>query len=436
MASIDLKDAYYSVQVSPNYQKYLKFVWNGVVYKFTCLPNGLACCPRKFTKLMKPVFASLRQQGHVSSPYIDDFFLMGNDHEECISNVIDTIKLLDNLGFVPHPNKSVFRPTQSLVFLGFLLNSITMTVSLTPEKANKLKTSVQHLLLCERPSIRKVAQVIGLIISSFPGVMYGPLHFRLTEHEKTEALKQNAQNFDALMRLTPLAREELQWWVNSIDTAANQIHRPEPQIIIRTDASKQGWGCAVNDLSTGGLWTITEKDNHINYLELLAVYLGLKAYKELVSDKHIQVLVDNTTVQVILNKMGTSHSAQLNNLVKTIWDWCITNHIWLTVARIPGKENIEADFESRKCRRNTEWSLNKKFFQQACEKLDFTPNIDLFASRINYQVKPYISYHPDPEALAVNAFHMSWRNYKFYAFPPFSIIGLVLKKIQKEKQKD
>ncbi|XP_028412548.1 uncharacterized protein LOC114535439 [Dendronephthya gigantea] len=308
-----------------------------------------------------------------------------------------------------------------------------MTVSLTPKKANKLKTSVQHLLLCERLSIRKVAQVIGLIISSFPGVMYGPLHFRLTEHEKTEALKQNAQNFDALMRLTPLAREELQWWVNLIDTAANQIHRPEPQIIIRTDASKQGWGCAVNDLSTGGLWTITEKDNHINYLELLAVYLGLKAYKELVSDKHIQVLVDNTTVQVILNKMGTSHSPQLNTLVKTIWDWCITNHIWLTVARIPGKENIEADFESRKCRRNTEWSLNKKFFQQACEKLDFTPNIDLFASRINYQVKSYISYNPDPEALAVNAFHMSWRNYKFYAFPSFSIIGLVLKKIQEKK---
>ena len=45
MASVDLKDAYYSVQISPGYQKYLKFTWNGTLYKFTCFPNGLACCP-------------------------------------------------------------------------------------------------------------------------------------------------------------------------------------------------------------------------------------------------------------------------------------------------------------------------------------------------------------------------------------------------------
>ncbi len=349
------------------------------------------------------------------------------------SNVIDTVKLLDALGFVPHPKKSVFIPTQTLVFLGFLLNSINMTVSLTSEKAKKLKSAVSCLLSCETPSIREVAQVLGLIISIFPGVMYGPLHFRLTEHEKSKALKQNAGNFDAMMSLTPLARDELQWWIDSIDTAVNEIHRPDPQITIRTDASKQGWGCAVNDLTTGGLWTASEKENHINYLEMMAVFFGLQAYKQLVSNKHVKVLVDNTTVQVILNKMGTSHSPNLNTLVKTIWDWCISNHIWLTVARIPGKENIEADFESRKCRRNTEWSLDKKLFQQACKKLEFIPNIDLFASRINYQVKPFISYHPDPEALAVNAFHISWRDYKFYAFPPFSIISQVLQKIQREK---
>ena len=183
MASIDLKDAYYSVRVSPKYQKYLKFLWNGMMYKFTCLPNGLACCPRKFTKLMKPVFSALRQQGHESSPYIDDSFLLGNDYNECGSNVIDTVKLLDALGFVSHPKKSVFIPTQTLVFWGFLLNSINMTVSLTSEKAKKLKSAVSCLLSCETPSIREVAQVLGLIISSFPGVMYGPLHFRLTEHE-------------------------------------------------------------------------------------------------------------------------------------------------------------------------------------------------------------------------------------------------------------
>ena len=141
------------------------------------------------------MFSYLRQQGHESSPYIDDSFLVGNDYNECGSNVIVTVKLLDTLGFVPHPTKSVFIPTQILVYLGFLLNSINMTVSLTPDKANKLKTAVNCLLSREQWSVREVAQVLGRTISSFPGVMYGPLHFRLTEHEKSEALKQKCWEF-------------------------------------------------------------------------------------------------------------------------------------------------------------------------------------------------------------------------------------------------
>ena len=130
--------------------------------------------------------------------------------------------------------------------------------------------------------------------------MYGPLHFRVTEHERSEALNQKAGNFDAMMSLTPQARNELQWWVNSIDTAVNEINRPERQIIIRTDASTQGWGCAIDDLTTRGLWTASEKENHINYLEMLAVLFSLQAHKQLVLDKHVKVLVDNTTVQVSL----------------------------------------------------------------------------------------------------------------------------------------
>ena len=99
MASIDLKDAYYSVHICMKHQKYLKFSWNGTLYKFTCFPNGLALAPRKFTKLLKPVYSALRRKGHISSPYIDDSTLMGDNFHECADNVVDTVKLLDSLNF-------------------------------------------------------------------------------------------------------------------------------------------------------------------------------------------------------------------------------------------------------------------------------------------------------------------------------------------------
>ena len=54
-APLDLKDAYHSVPIAFTDQKYLKFVWDGQLYKFVCFPNELTCCPRMFTNLSKLV---------------------------------------------------------------------------------------------------------------------------------------------------------------------------------------------------------------------------------------------------------------------------------------------------------------------------------------------------------------------------------------------
>ena len=119
MASVDLKDAFYSVPISSSHQKYLKFMWDGQLYKFVCFPNGLACCPHMFTKLFKPVYAHLRRQGHESSGYIDDSYLQGDEFADAVANVKATVHTFDFLGSISHPEKSVLIPTQGLTYLGF-----------------------------------------------------------------------------------------------------------------------------------------------------------------------------------------------------------------------------------------------------------------------------------------------------------------------------
>ncbi|XP_068723270.1 uncharacterized protein [Montipora capricornis] len=432
MASIDLKDAYFSVPIAKSHQKLLKFEWNNVLYKFTCFPNGLACCPRKFTKIMKPVFSTLRQLGHLSTNYIDDSCLFGQDWDDCAQNVIDTVKILDTLGFVVHPHKSVFTPTQKLLYLGFVFESVSMCVRLTPEKAAKLKKAATDLPQSKKPTIRKVAQYLGYIVSSFQGSAYGPLHYRSLEYDKRTALNFSKGDFDATMEISAQSKDELVWWADSIETAYNSISKGDVDITITSDALKMGWGAATIDLSAGGLWTAEEAREHINYLAMLAVLFALKSCSTLTSNKHVKVMVDNTTTEATLNKMGTCHSPKLNTLTKVIWEWCIIHNMWLTMARIPGQENIEADRESRTFRRCTEWCLNKESFKRARNQLNVTPNIDLFPSRINFQLTPYVAYRADPEAFAINAFYMSWEPYLFYAFPPFSLITRVLQKIQEE----
>ena len=111
MASISLSDAYHSVPVALTNQKYLLFKFEGQLYKFVCLPNGLSSAPRIFTKLLKPVFSALHKQGHQIMAYLDDSFLMGDTFEECKKSVIATVKLFTKLGFQVHPDKSNLFPS-------------------------------------------------------------------------------------------------------------------------------------------------------------------------------------------------------------------------------------------------------------------------------------------------------------------------------------
>ena len=131
--------------------------------------------------------------------------------------------------------------------------------------------------------------------------------------------------------------------------------------------------------------------------------------------------------------MGTCHSEKLNCIVIEICQWCIQHDVWLTAAHIPGPMNIIADQESRKISSNLEWVLDLKLYKEALKLCDLTPNIDLFASRLNKKGQNCITYHPDLGAQAVNAFTLSWFELHFYAFPPFSIILKTLRKIRENK---
>ena len=131
--------------------------------------------------------------------------------------------------------------------------------------------------------------------------------------------------------------------------------------------------------------------------------------------------------------MGTSCSESGNQLTFTVWEWCRERGIWLSAAHIPGALNTEADEESRKVNTDTEWKLDCEVLEATLKELNFSPTIDLFVSRLNAQYERYVSFRPDPEAFAVDAFSLSWQSLDFYAFPPFSIISRVLQKVRRDR---
>ena len=156
------------------------------------------------------------------------------------------------LGVTIHPVKSVLEPTQNIQFLGFVTDSVAMTVKLPPSKEAKVKSACQNLVLNCNPTIREVVQVIGLIVSSFPAVQYAQLHYRTLESEKIHALKVNAGNYEFTMTLSQMAKTELTWWIENIDMASRPIMFGNPDITITADASNLRWGAVCNATKTGG----------------------------------------------------------------------------------------------------------------------------------------------------------------------------------------
>ena len=137
--------------------------------------------------------------------------------------------------------------------------------------------------------------------------------------DKTHALKLHKGNFDKTMGTSKEVIIDLKWWVTTLPTAYNLINHGDPQVTMTTDASLLGWGCCIDTVTSRGQWSPEEAQHDIIYLEMFAVFLALKSFLSVVQNKHVKLLVDNTTTVTTINQMGTCHSRVNNQLSQQIW---------------------------------------------------------------------------------------------------------------------
>ena len=116
LISMDFEDAYYAVSIFPPHRKYLKFIFEGQLYEYTCLPNGLADAPRFYTKLVKTALTCLRQRQNITiSGYLDDQIQVCYDSMgEALRQGVISVEFFQNLGFTINVDKSVLIPSTRL----------------------------------------------------------------------------------------------------------------------------------------------------------------------------------------------------------------------------------------------------------------------------------------------------------------------------------
>ena len=94
---------------------------------------------------------------------------------------------------------------------GFQFKSVLMRISVTTERAEKIKRIFHELLQASHTKIRDVIRVLGTLPLSLPGVMYDHLHYCWLEIDKIDAPKLDRGKFDGTMTLSSEAIHDLRW---------------------------------------------------------------------------------------------------------------------------------------------------------------------------------------------------------------------------------
>ena len=192
-------------------------------------------------------------------------------------------------------------------------------------------------------------------------------------------------------------------------------------------------GAHLNLAKIGGRWNLEEKvKSHINWLELKAAFLALQAFLPQLKHQQVQIGINNKTAMTYINKLGGTRSHRLTFLALEMWNFAADRNLTLSAVYVPGEENQIADKKSRVFQDSLEWMLHPALFQ-ALQKEVGCFSIDLFATRVNHQVPAFVSWRPEPGAVATDAFNVKWVFQLAYLFPPFCMIKSCLRKIQQDQ---
>ena len=156
-----------------------------------------------------------------------------------------TIALLRSLGFTINLIKSCLTPSQCCEFLGMVINSVSMTISLPEKKIEKLIVLCREMIEEKIVSLRKLAKIIGKLQATSPAIPEASVQLRDLQQNLIKD-QRTPLNYESLTILSKGGIAELRWWIQNLRIVRGANIRTEPpQMEKSTDASMKAWGAHV-----------------------------------------------------------------------------------------------------------------------------------------------------------------------------------------------
>ncbi len=316
--SFDLKSGYHHVDIADVHCKYLGFAWEGHFYVFTVLPFGLSTACYMFTKLLRPLVRYWRARGLRILVYLDDGLGAAAGGQKALdaSQLVRTT--LAKAGFVVHPTKSVWEPTQRLQWLGFVIDLALGQVEVPSDKLAALQHMLNQACRFSLIPASRLASIVGRIISM--GLAIGPVSRFMTRSLYT--VLEARQAWGDCLTLSCEAQAELRFWLASLADYNSQPiwYSPSAMRVVYSDASDTGYGGYVvehGSCVSFGQWTAEEAIQSSTWRELAAVWRVIQAVAPKLGNVRVRWFTDNQNVARIL-QVG-SRKPQLHALTLKVF---------------------------------------------------------------------------------------------------------------------
>jgi len=151
MTSLDLENQYFQIRLNPEMSKYIGFMipdqdGSPCYYIFKVMAYGCKPAVTVVTRLLRPIKAFLHSLGIKFTVYIDDGRVSAATADLCSSHMQFVLHILQLAGWRIQWKKTTLVPTQRLLHLGFITDSVTMSYTITPEKWSSVRLSLSSLL--------------------------------------------------------------------------------------------------------------------------------------------------------------------------------------------------------------------------------------------------------------------------------------------------
>ena len=348
LAKIDIKSAYRIIPVHPSDRPLLGMSFQHQVYIDASLPFGLRSAPKIFNSLADALLWILLQHSvsHLLH-YLDDFITMGRAATTQCQMNYDIIHSICELLGVPLAEDKCDGPCTLLEYLGFLLDTTKMTVSLPREKLNRLIHLIQSWSNRKTCTKHDLDSLIGQLQHASAVVKPGRSFLR-----RMIVLAKSRHLPSHPIRLNQGFRSDLAWWHlflkqwNGI-SLMSAIGQEKPEFTVTTDASGS-WGCGAHFSSHWFQlkWTPAAASHSIAFLELVPIVISGLVWGKHWKGTHVLCRCDNlAAVEVIQSRY--SRDDNLMHLLRCLFFAEAAFNFTFLPQHLPGRLNEMADALSR-----------------------------------------------------------------------------------------